>query len=79
MTKTTKQQDVTVKEMRKQLKEVMNREIANIGELFELLTPPEKMNALLKLMPYVFPRVDSVSPKIDEPCKPLKLPSSQII
>ncbi len=65
--KTDKQNEVTVSDMRKSLKEMMNREIANLPNLIEQLPTEQRIGIVLKMMPFVLPKVDKVSAKSGEP------------
>jgi len=53
--------------LRDTLKEVMEKEINQLPDYLEKLTPIERINILLRLMPYVFPRVEAVHHKDGEP------------
>lgn len=65
--KTDKQNEVTVSDMRKTLKVTMNREIANLPNLIEQLPTEQRIDVVLKMMPFVLPKVDKVSAKSGEP------------
>ncbi|WP_242093613.1 hypothetical protein [Aestuariivivens sediminicola] len=53
--------------MRETLKNFVQKELEQITETFKDLTPVQKFNVLCKLMPYVFPKVESISSKEGEP------------
>ena len=53
--------------LRDTLKEVMQREIDQLPDLLEKLSPSERLNFLCRLMPFVFPKVEAVHPKEGEP------------
>ena len=55
------------KELRTILKEALHKELESIGELLEQLEPKERLEVLIKLMPFVFPRMNKVSHSMDEP------------
>jgi hypothetical protein len=55
------------KELRTILKEALHKELESIGELLEQLEPKERIEVLIKLMPFVFPRMNKVSHSMDEP------------
>ena len=55
------------KELRTILKEALHKELESIGELLEQLEPKERIEVLIKLMPFVFPRMNRVSHSMDEP------------
>ena len=65
--KTDKQNEVTVSDMRRCLKEMMNREIINLPNLIEQLPTEQRIGVVLKMMPFVLPKVDKVSAKSGEP------------
>lgn len=49
------------KELREVLKAVLYEEINNIPDLLNGLTPKERIDALIRLAPYVLPKVYNVS------------------
>jgi hypothetical protein len=55
------------KELRAILKGALHKELESIGELLEQLEPKERIEVLIKLMPFVFPRMNKVSHSMDEP------------
>lgn len=57
----------TTKEIRTVLKTVINKELLNIETLFEGLPPKERLEILVKLIPYVLPKVDNVNYSLGEP------------
>lgn len=65
--KTAATQQVFATNMRTRLKEMLAKEIENLPDYLETLQAKEKLDYLLKLMPYVFPKVDSVHFTRDEP------------
>ncbi len=62
----TKEQILT-NGLRETLKKIMQNEIEKLPEILEALEPKERINIVCKLMPYIFPKVESVSPKEGEP------------
>lgn len=62
-----KQDEAMVSDMRRCLKELMNREIVNLSNTIEQLPPEQRINILLKLMPFVLPKVDRISADSGEP------------
>lgn len=58
---------VLTRGLRETLKQIMQKEIENLPETLEAPEPLERLNVLCKLMPYVFPRVESVHTKEGEP------------
>jgi len=53
--------------MRGTLKEFVQKELEQMPEIFKDLEPMQKFNVLCKLMPYVFPKVESIGSKEGEP------------
>ncbi len=53
--------------IRDTLKEMMQNEIANLPSTLENLDPVQRLNILCKLMPYVLPKVVSVTHRLGEP------------
>ena len=62
----TKEQILTMN-LRETLKEIMQKEIEKLPKTLESLDPKERLNVVCKLMPYVFPRVETVHPTEGEP------------
>jgi hypothetical protein len=58
---------VITNELRDTLKSIMENEIRKLSETLEMLDPKERVNILCKLMPYVFPKVESVHSNEGEP------------
>lgn len=57
----------TTKEIRTVLKEVINNELLNVKTLFEGLPPKERLEIIIKLIPYVLPKVENVQASFGEP------------
>jgi hypothetical protein len=55
------------KEIRSVLKDVMYNEIEVIQEHLDTLKPKERLELLVKLLPYVLPKVTSISHTTNEP------------
>jgi hypothetical protein len=55
------------KELRSVLKDVMYDEIGALQERLDTLNPKERVELLIKLMPYALPKVTSVSYTTNEP------------
>ena len=55
------------KELRAILKEALHKELKSIGERLEHLEPKERLEVLIKLMPFVFPKMNTMSHSMDEP------------
>jgi len=55
------------RELRNVLKEVIAKELTIIPETLEKLEPKDRLEMVLKLIPYVLPKVEAVSPTDGEP------------
>ena len=55
------------KELRSVLKDVLYEEIDRLPERLDKLDTKDRLELLVKLMPFVFPKVQSVSQSLDEP------------
>ena len=55
------------KELRSVLKDVLYEEIDRLPERLDELDTKDRLQLLVKLMPFVFPKVQSVSQSLDEP------------
>lgn len=55
------------KELRSLLKDVMYDEIGALQERLDALNPKERVELLIRLMPYALPKVTSVSHTTNEP------------
>lgn len=64
----TKEQVLTMG-LREALKNIMQKEIEKLPETLEALEPKERLNIVCRLMPFVFPKVETVSPTQGEPFK----------
>lgn len=58
---------ILTNELRNDLKEVIQKELRQLPEQLESLEPKERLNVVCKLMPYVFPKVNTVHLKEGEP------------
>lgn len=58
---------VLVNDLRRTLKTVMQKEIEKLPEYLESLEPQERINIVIKLIPFVFPKVQPVHLKEGEP------------
>ncbi len=65
--KATAKEQVLTNGLRETLKAIMQKEIEMLPELFEKIDPKDRINLLCKLMPFVFPKVDTVHPNEGEP------------
>lgn len=52
--------EVAVNNLRDDLKAIMEKELEKIPEYLKDLEPREKLNFIVKLMPFVLPKVESV-------------------
>ena len=59
--------NIMTKELRSVLKDILYQELEEVQERFKLLEPKERIELLIKLMPYILPKVTSISHKTDEP------------
>ena len=55
------------KELRSVLKDVLFEELGEIKEKLDMLEPKERIELVIKLIPYVLPKVNSVSHTANEP------------
>ena len=55
------------KELRSVLKDVLYEEIDRLPERLNELETKERLELVIKLMPFVFPKVQSVLQSVDEP------------
>ena len=58
--KTKTPDHVLTENLRMKLKGIMQKEIERLPETLEALEPRERVNVICKLMPFVFPKIDSV-------------------
>ncbi len=62
----TKEQILT-NNLRETLKNIMEKEITQLPKTLEKLEPKDRLNILCRLMPFVFPKVDTVHSQEGEP------------
>lgn len=55
------------KELRTLLKDILYQELEQVQERLELLEPKERIELLIKLMPYALPKITSISHTTNEP------------
>ncbi len=55
------------REIRETLKALIDRELDQLPALIESLPPDKRLELLIKLLPYVLPRVETVSHRCGEP------------
>ncbi len=53
--------------MRSILKEVINKELGNLNNNLQELSTKERLEVLIKLIPYVLPKIESMKHTSDEP------------
>lgn len=58
---------VTTKSIHKQLQEIAARELATLPEYLEQLQPAERVRALLAILPYTAPKVETCPKHYGEP------------
>lgn len=61
------EEKILTNNLRDNLKSIMQKEIEKLPETLEALDPKERLNIVCRLMPYVFPKVETVHPKNGEP------------
>ena len=55
------------KELRVLLKDILYQELEQLQERLELLEPKQRIELIIKLMPYILPKVNSISHTTNEP------------
>ena len=55
------------KELRDALKALVDHELENLSDHLESLTPKERVEVLLKLLPFVLPKINPVAMERGEP------------
>jgi hypothetical protein len=65
--KTNSKEQILTAGLRDTLKLIMQKEIEKLPKHLETLEPRERVALLCKLMPFVFPKVESVAPTQGEP------------
>lgn len=53
-------------ELRETLKAVLDTELLTISATLDKLTPKDRLDVVLKLMPYCLPKVDSINGRYDK-------------
>ena len=59
--------EVITKDLRNQLKELVKSELEQLPEYLNDMEPKERLDILLKLMPFVLPKVKGVNHSLGEP------------
>ena len=62
-----KQEEILTTDLRKSLKAMFKKELEALPETLSQLEPEKRLNMLIKLMPYIMPKVEAVSPIYGEP------------
>lgn len=60
-------EQILTNDLRGLLKTIMQNEIEKLPETLNQLEPRERLNFVCRLMPFVFPKVEAVSPLQGEP------------
>ena len=55
------------KKLRVLLKDIIYQELEEVQERFSLLEPKQRIELIIKLMPYILPKVNSISHTTNEP------------
>jgi hypothetical protein len=55
------------KELRSVLKDLLYDEIEKLRERLDTLRPKERVELIIKLMPFILPKVNNISHKVNEP------------
>lgn len=67
MKNTKTHHEIHTTDLRKTLKSLMQKEIEKLPETLEKLEPEQRLTMLIKLMPFVFPKVAEVRHEQGEP------------
>lgn len=65
--KTKDTAEILTTDLRKTLKGMMLNEIKHLPAMLEKLEPEHRLNMLIKLMPFILPKVENVSHEQGEP------------
>lgn len=65
--KTAQKEKIITSGLRDSLKSIIQNEIQKIPTILESLEPKERIHVICKLLPFVFPKVESVSHDQGEP------------
>jgi len=57
------------KEIRDLLKSIYETELEKVPQYLEELTPKERINFIIKISPFILPRLDSIDMEFGEPFK----------
>ena len=61
------EEKILIKNLRDILKAFFESELQEVPNLLDQLEPNDRLNFIIKMMPYVFPKVESVHLKEGEP------------
>lgn len=67
MTTNKEPNEVLTTDLRKTLKAMFKKELEALPETLSKLEPEKRLNMLIKLMPYIMPKVEMVNPSQGEP------------
>jgi len=59
------------KELKEVLSDIVNNELANVKKLLSTLTPKERLDVVIKLLPYIVPRLKETDLNINSIEQPL--------
>jgi hypothetical protein len=59
--------EILTTDLRKTLKAILKTEIEKLPEYLETLEPEKRLNVICKLIPFVLPKVESVTHTLGEP------------
>jgi len=59
--------EILTTDLRKNLKAMFKKELEALPETLSKLEPEKRLNMLIKLMPYIMPKVNAVYPTEGEP------------
>ena len=62
-----KTETILTNDLRNSLKELFKKELTKLPGYINILQPKDKLDYLLKMMPYVLPKVENVNHETGEP------------
>jgi hypothetical protein len=62
-----KDNQILTSDLRDSLKQIMQKELMQLLEILQKLEPEQRINMLIKLMPFIMPKVAEVSHEQGEP------------
>jgi hypothetical protein len=65
--KPKKENQIIISDLRETLKSIMKSEIEKLPETLESLETKDRINIVCKLMPFVFPKIETIKPTTGEP------------